>query len=54
MSLNDAYVLRQAVQVLHRRGPTPMPFSLRVIIRVLERTADRIEVLDRDRPAVNS
>jgi len=45
----DAAVLRDAVRVLHARGPEKQPFSLRVIIRTLNRAADRIEAKARAR-----
>jgi hypothetical protein len=38
----DAACLRDAAWILHTRA-TRVTFTLRVIIRVLQRTADRIE-----------
>jgi hypothetical protein len=42
LDLADAAILRHAAWVLRRRAPK-VTFALRVIIRVLERTADRID-----------
>jgi hypothetical protein len=39
----DAACLRRAAWILHKRARQPQTFVLRVIIRVLQRTADRIE-----------
>ena len=39
----DAEVLRDAARVLRARGPEKQPFSLRVIVRTLDRAADKIE-----------
>ena len=45
----DAACLRDAAWILHTRA-TRRTFALRVIIRVLERTADRIEHSGRHPP----
>lgn len=39
----DALALRNAARVLRARGPEKQPFSLRVIVRTLDRAATRIE-----------
>lgn len=45
----DAEALRNAARVLRSRGPEKQPFSLRVIVRTLDRAADRIEAKARAR-----
>lgn len=39
----DATCLRLAARILLARGPRKTPFTLRVVVRVLQRVADRIE-----------